>query len=124
MENFSHCRGFDWDEWNALCVEVSKSNKTVIAPEDVKRYLNESIWKMKRNGWSRRGILQDVKKVIQLIKQYKGEEATVTVPVWGLILKDTPLIIGDVEFKPRPFSKSVEEEIKHVDPKGQRFPRV
>lgn len=108
----------DWDELNALCVEVSKSNRTVIAPEDAKRYLNELIWKMKRNGWSRRGILQDVKSVIQLIKQYKGEEATVTVPVWGLILKDTLLIIGDVEFKPRPFPKNVEEEVKHIDSDG------
>ncbi len=109
----------DWNELNALCVEVSKSNQTIIAPEDVQRYLSELIWKMEGNGWSRRGILQDVKEVIQLIKQHKGEEATVTVPVWGLILKDTPLIIGDVEFSPRPFPKNVEEEVKRVDPDGR-----
>lgn len=109
----------DWEELNALCVEVSKSNPTIIAPEDVKRYLSELIWKMEENGWSRRGILQNAKKVIQSIKQHKGEEATVTVPVWGLILKDTPLTIGDVEFSPRPFPKNVEEEVKRIDPEGR-----
>lgn len=39
-------------------------------------------------------------------------------PVWGLNLRDSSLVIGDVEFKPKPFPKDGEDEIKHVDPKG------
>ncbi len=109
----------DSDELNALSVELSRTNPTIIAPEDVRRYLGELIWKMEGNGWSRRGILQDIEKVLQFIKQYKGEEATVTVPVWGLNLGDSPFTIGNVQFVARPFPQDVEDELKSIDPDGR-----
>lgn len=114
----------DRDELNTLSVELSKMNPTVIAPEDVRRYLGELIWKMKGNGWSRRGILQNIKKVLQFVKQYKGEEATVTVPVWGLNLGDSPFSIGNVQFTARPFPQDVEDELKHIDPDGRSINTV
>lgn len=108
----------DFEELSEICVDLSKTNPKVVAPEDVKRRLTELIWEMKKNGWSKRGILPEITKIVKIIKQYKGEEAIVTVPIWGLNLGDLTLIVGGVEFKPRPFPEDVEKEVKLVDPKG------
>jgi hypothetical protein len=108
----------DSEELSEICVDMSKTNPVIVAPEDINRRLSELIWKVKRNGWSRRGIKPEIERVVNSVKQYRGEQAIVTVPVWGLNLGDSSLVVGDVEFKPRPFPANVEEEVKLVDPKG------
>jgi len=108
----------DSEELSEICVDLSKTNPITVAPEDAKRYLSELIWKMKKSKWSKRGIQPEISRVVQFIRQYKGEEAIVTVPIWGLNLGDSSLTVGDVEFKTRPFPQNVEEEVKLVDPKG------
>lgn len=108
----------DWRGLTEICVEISKTNGAIVSVEDVRRYLNELITEMKMSGWSRRGFLKEVRKTLQFIKEYKGEEAFITLPVWGLILKDSPLAVGDVEFRPRPVEQEIEEEIKRIDPNG------
>lgn len=40
----------DREELSEICIEISKTNPTTVAPEDVNRYLAELIWKMKRNN--------------------------------------------------------------------------
>jgi len=106
----------DWDELLQICVEVSKTNPLTVAPEDVRRYLIELIWEMKKNDWSKRGIKQKIIETIHFIKHYTGEKAVVTVPVWGLRVGGKSLAIGDVEFKPRPFPEDVEKSIEQLDP--------
>jgi len=108
----------DWLELTEICVEISKTNSAIVSVEDVRRYLNELIMEMKMSSWSRRGFLKEVRKTLQFIKEYKGEEAFITLPVWGLILKGSPLVVGDVEFRPRPVEQEMEEEIKRIDPNG------
>ncbi len=63
----------DWEELSEICVDLSKTNPVIVAPEDVKRYLSELIWQMKRNKWSKRGILLEINKIVQSIKRNKGE---------------------------------------------------
>lgn len=108
----------DREELSEICVELSKTNPSIVAPEDVDRRISELIWEMKQNGWNRRGIRPKIDEIVNSVGRYRGEQAVVTVPVWGLNLGDSSLIVGDVEFKPRPFSEDVEEKVKRIDPKG------
>jgi hypothetical protein len=108
----------DMDELSEICVDLSKTNPSIVAPEDARRRLAELIWEMKKNGWSRKGIKPEIDRIVNSVEQYKGAQAVVSVPIWGLDLGDSSLVVGDVEFKPRPFPEKVEEEVKLVDPKG------
>jgi len=117
-ENSYFLVDMDREELSEICIDLSKTNPSIVAPEDVDRRLSELIWEMKKNGWSRRGIKPKINEIVSSVKKYKGEQAVVTVPVWGLNLGDSPLVVGNVEFKPRPFSEDVEEKVKQIDPKG------
>jgi len=114
----------DRTELSEICVDLSKTNPCIVAPEDVNRRLSELIREMKQNGWSRKGIKPKIEAMVNSIKEYKGEQAVVTLPVWGLDLGGSPIIVGDTEFKPRPFPEKVEEEVKHIDPKGNRITTI
>lgn len=108
----------DKEELSAICVDLSKTNPSIVAPEDANRRLEKLIWEMKRNGWSRRGIKPEIDGIVSSVEHYKGERAVVTVPVWGLNLGGSSLVVGDVEFKPPPFPENVGREAKLIDPKG------
>lgn len=117
-ENSYFLIDFDSEELSDICVELARTNPKIVAPLDVNGYLIELIQRMKKNGWSKRGINPEINRVIEHVKKHKGDEAEVTVPIWGLDLGDSLLIVGDVEFRPRPFPEDVEEEVRHVDPDG------
>ena len=104
---------------NEICIDISETNKTIVSAEDARRYLGELIWEMKRNNWNRRGILESIRKTLKNIEQNKGQEAVVTVPVWGLIVGYDTLLVGDVEFKPKSFAKEIDEELEIYDPEGK-----
>jgi hypothetical protein len=108
----------DKKELNSICIELSSKNPMIVAPEDVDRRLSEFIWELKNNIWTIRKIKQKIKEITYSITAYKGEKASVMMPVWGLILRSPSLSIGEVQFIPPPFSRELDDKIKRIDPNG------
>ncbi|MBM2832714.1 MAG: hypothetical protein HW414_1766 [Dehalococcoidia bacterium] len=106
------------EDLSEICIELSKTNPGIVSPEDVQRRVRELISEMKANRWRGEGVSRRIRQIVRTVTEYGGRRATVTVPVWGLDVGGSPLVVGDVEFKSRPFSDKVEDELKYVDPNG------
>ncbi len=113
----------DRDEMNAISTEISKASPGLVSPGDVDKYLAYLVGVMKNNGWSRRGLKLHTRQLLTDVKTYVGSKGTATFPVWGLMLSSS-LSVGDVEFKPKPFTNDVQRQIQSLDHDGNSIHAV
>ena len=98
--------------WNEIVAKLRDLNPKVYSARQVEKMLDDFVWKFKSKGWRLSGILQEAKALIVSIADAEGERRRVFLPVWGLVIKVSSFVVGDVEFIPRTKDAEIDEELK------------
>ena len=107
--------------WNEVVAKLCDLNRDVVSPAKVEERLRDFVWKYKSKGWSLSGISGDAQALISTIKSEKGRTARVFLPIWGLIIRVSPFLIGDVEFRPRSEYAEIDKLLEREEPAGKGF---
>lgn len=114
----------DRDEplWNEVVAKLCDLNRDVVSLAKVEERLRDFVWKYKLKEWSLSGISRDAQALINTIKKEKGRTTRVFLPIWGLIIRVSPFLIGDVEFRPRAEYVEIDKLLEREEPAEKGFP--
>lgn len=104
--------------WDEVVAKLCDLKPNIVSTQEVDKMLSDLVWRYKSNGWQLSGITKDAAALIRTIVNMKAETRKVFFPLWGLIVKVSPFVIGNVEFRPRTEYPEIDKalrELKSID---------
>lgn len=101
--------------WNKVVAELSDLNRKIVSRQTVGKMLRRFIWKYAAKEWSLSGLPQDAEALTTTIANEKGRTARVYLPIWGLVVRTPPFVIGDVAFKPRTEYPEIDKALQSLE---------
>jgi len=98
--------------WHEVVAKLYDLNPKVCSTRQVDKMLEDLADRFKSKGWRLSGILQDTRALIRDIRAAKGVTRRVFLPIWGLVIKVSSFVVGDVEFISRTKDTEIDEELK------------
>jgi hypothetical protein len=101
--------------WNETIAKLKELNPKIVSAHYVEQELDDLICKCKSAGWQFSHILKYIVELINGITSKKAELIRMYLPIYGLIVKVSSFITGDVEFAPRRNYPKLDEQLKDLE---------